>query len=446
MANGKTCPAEYLDLLFNQNDGILAPEGFYEDSFKDVKIESTTDLLPDDLFTDMFNMEDTELLQFAEGSLSPIGNARSPLYSDSGISDENGSPYSQDSQSLPSPPQFIPGSSPDQVITIDTDDFEMLSQDDPMFSDELLATSPASDDSASEPSAADIVIATHNYCASAKLKELLPLTKKDNTYDETTLTSATSEKYPQLVLSEEELKLLKDMSVTLPSHLPLTKAEERSLKTVRRKIRNKASAQESRKKKKIYIDGLEERVQICTKQNMALQKKMQKLEKENQSLLSQLKKLQVMVTGSNKPAQAGTCVMVLLLSFTLLIAPSLSPFESKKPAETYRPGGVMSRTLKTVHSTYGYESVMNQEATEEEFTPPKARMVDSFAGEIGPEYSYAAQDTERDAGLEETNEGVITMETDMQTIYNRSDLEGEEGVVHEGGRYGRKLHILNDEM
>lgn len=107
---------------------------------------------------------------------------------------------------------------------------------------------------------------------------------------------------------------------------------------------------------------------------------------------------------------------------------------------------VMSRTLKTVHSTYGYESVMNQEATEEEFTPPKARMVDSFAGEIGPEYSYAAQDTERDAGLEETNEGVITMETDMQTIYNRSDLEGEEGGVHEGGRYGRKLHILNDEM
>lgn len=30
---------EYLDLLFNQNEGILAPEGFYEDSFKDVKIE-----------------------------------------------------------------------------------------------------------------------------------------------------------------------------------------------------------------------------------------------------------------------------------------------------------------------------------------------------------------------------------------------------------------------
>ncbi|XP_010723246.1 cyclic AMP-responsive element-binding protein 3-like protein 3 isoform X3 [Meleagris gallopavo] len=157
--------------------------------------------------------------------------------------------------------------------------------------------------------------------------------------------------FQELVLTEDEKKLLAKEGVSLPTQLPLTKYEERVLKKIRRKIRNKQSAQESRKKKKEYIDGLESRMSACTAQNQELQRKVLHLEKQNSSLLEQLKKLQALVVqSSNKAAQTGTCIAVLLLSFALIVFPSISPFAHSK-AETggdFGPVRVFSRSLHNI--------------------------------------------------------------------------------------------------
>lgn len=140
----------------------------------------------------------------------------------------------------------------------------------------------------------------------------------------------------RLILTEEEKRLLEKEGISLPSTLPLTKVEEQVLKRVRRKIRNKRAAQESRKKKKVYVGGLESRVLKYTAQNQELQNKVQLLEEQNLSLLDQLRKLQAMVIGvANKSSSGSTCVLVLLFSFCLLLVPAMysSDTRGSVPAE-----------------------------------------------------------------------------------------------------------------
>ncbi|NWU47316.1 CREB3 protein, partial [Dromas ardeola] len=158
--------------------------------------------------------------------------------------------------------------------------------------------------------------------------------------------AAMCSKFPELVLTEEERQLLEKEGVSLPTCGQLTKAEERLLKKVRRKIRNKQSAQDSRRRKKIYVDGLENRVAACTAQNHELQKKVQLLEKQNMSLLKQLQKLQALVRRSaTKTTTAKTCTMVVFLSFCLILSPSFCSFGRREPQPELR---VLSRQIREI--------------------------------------------------------------------------------------------------
>ncbi|KAM4678100.1 cyclic AMP-responsive element-binding protein 3-like protein 2 [Discoglossus pictus] len=136
-----------------------------------------------------------------------------------------------------------------------------------------------------------------------------------------------------LMLTEEEKRTLIAEGYPIPTKLPLTKAEEKALKKIRRKIKNKISAQESRRKKKEYMDSLEKRVENCSSENSELRKKVEVLETTNRTLLQQLQRLQAMVAGkvsrSCKAAstQTGTCLMVVVLCFAVIFGSFTQNFD-----------------------------------------------------------------------------------------------------------------------
>ncbi|XP_063045282.1 cyclic AMP-responsive element-binding protein 3-like protein 1, partial [Engraulis encrasicolus] len=167
-----------------------------------------------------------------------------------------------------------------------------------------------------------------------------------------------------LLLTEEEKRTLIAEGYPVPNKLPLTKTEEKALKRVRRKIKNKISAQESRRKKKEYVECLEKKVETYTSENNELWKKVETLETANRSLLQQLQKLQALVSGKVPRScriastQTGTCLMVVALCFVLVLGslvPCLPELSSTKShmvrsaplpsAEVYTTSQVRSRSL-----------------------------------------------------------------------------------------------------
>merc|ERR1719186_239115 len=129
-------------------------------------------------------------------------------------------------------------------------------------------------------------------------------------------------KYPALELNEEEQKMATKENMKFPTHYPLTREEERNLKKIRRKIRNKLSAQDSRKRKREYVDSMEDRVKHVSDENAELKEKINALETQNKTLTAQLRRLhQIVVNGGLRQGQTSTALMVLLLSTALFLIP-----------------------------------------------------------------------------------------------------------------------------
>ncbi|XP_068710045.1 cyclic AMP-responsive element-binding protein 3-like protein 1 isoform X1 [Montipora foliosa] len=166
-------------------------------------------------------------------------------------------------------------------------------------------------------------------------------------------------------LTEEERRTLVAEGLPVPTSLPLTKVEERALKKVRRKIKNKISAQESRRKKKEYMETLEKRVENCASENLELRKKVDSLETTNRSLIGQLQKLQSLIAAkvprsvTARSTQTSTCLMVVVLCFAVFLGSwsplsttgiSLPSFSSSpnKAAVDYSTPSVRSRVLLSV--------------------------------------------------------------------------------------------------
>ncbi|KAG9333457.1 hypothetical protein JZ751_011525, partial [Albula glossodonta] len=153
-----------------------------------------------------------------------------------------------------------------------------------------------------------------------------------------------------LTLTEEEKRTLIAEGYPIPNKLPLTKTEEKALKRIRRKIKNK---------KPLSVSG----------SALAAQH-------QREAVPRQLQKLQVMVAGKvphpckMAATQTGRCLMVVVLCFVLVLGPFMPCFSelsvprtaksSPLPsADVYTPGHVRSRTLlfydesSSLESSYG---------------------------------------------------------------------------------------------
>lgn len=98
-------------------------------------------------------------------------------------------------------------------------------------------------------------------------------------------------------ITQEELELLKlegNNPKDFQDAKKLNKHQEKILKSIRRKIRNKKSAHESRKRKKAFLETLQQQFDTVNEENKSLKTRIKVLEKENSALSTQVNKLKAL--------------------------------------------------------------------------------------------------------------------------------------------------------
>lgn len=122
-------------------------------------------------------------------------------------------------------------------------------------------------------------------------------------------------------LTQREREMLHSKGLNVYSNLPLTKDEEKKIRAERRKIRNKDSAKESRRKKTEYIQLLEKRAEASEK----LKQRCTTLEKENAGLMRKLAQMQEYIASLTRTLPSsgtGLPLMMLLMTFCFVFTPS----------------------------------------------------------------------------------------------------------------------------
>ncbi|KAF3695659.1 Cyclic AMP-responsive element-binding protein 3-like protein 3 [Channa argus] len=446
--------SDLLGLLF-----LSGEDGFAEPLFPDGNALIESWLSEQEMLTGV-DTEDFLSSLLDDEDLGDICPSYSPLGSDSGISDDSTgvgnnnllgrqSPNSSDSDIVPSPSysQLSPvhvepvsacgelHTESLEALTVQADHSYSLLQSEGRDMDILQSVRAEKPDT-------DVFIDLDDLVSEAMEEDItseLPCTLaiEDSTQDSAQAKKTDQFQFKDIVLTEEEKRLLAKEGATIPTHMPLTKAEERTLKRVRRKIRNKQSAQESRKKKKVYVDGLENRVAICTAHNLELQKKVQMLQKQNISLIEQLRKLQAIVKMSTmKASTTSTCVMVFLLSFCLIIFPSVNPFGGRtEQKELYTPSSIISRHLRSIPAE-STDAILYSDGRDEEIHILPQEEVENiraiFAGGQNnhtPDYQKVEQ-PESETGVNSNSSADFSSPT--QTAEMKPGPAGGVGALQEG--------------